>query len=646
MKRLIQTAAAMLLIPLASVSVAGETSALKNAGFESPNALEGWTLVTYGPSAGVALDGDVVHEGRQSLRVSAKEASDVALGQDLALEPARFYRFTGWVKTQGLERLDAKVSGTFQVQRAADRSAIAAGTNHQGNTDWSRVELAFVAPADGRIRIAPFLVGYGKGRGTAWFDAMAIERIDPADAPVIITRDFLRPARINPYQYGQFIEYLCTMVPAMWAEKLFDGSFEGLSAYKVAYLKETDFRERPWYPSGATNRAKFERDRTTKVSGESAYKISSDGETPCTVSIAQDGIAIERGLGCDFACFLKQSGVKGKVSVRLHRDGVVYAVAEFDATGEWTKQRVRLVPAQSDAGATLTIEFRGPGTLWIDNASLMPVDANGGWRADVVEAVKAMRPGIIRFGGSTLDDPNLGEFEWRDTIGDPDHRRPFRAWGGLQPTGPGLEEFVQFCRMVDAEPLICVRFSRRDPKDAARLVQYLNGGPETAMGGLRAKNGHPEPYRVKFWQVGNERRGQDYEARLAAFCRAMKETDPSIELHVIVSDAGGARTRRRVAELCFAAPLRMRQLESRGRRPECGAADDRRPRQRPADHGGDHRVEHDRRRLGPRPRPALEPGKCTGMLTIPQFNPSALRPGPDCLPVEPGQQLLLGLHSD
>ena len=71
MKRLIQTAAAMFLILLASVSLAGETSALKNAGFESQNALEGWMLVTYGPSAGVALDGDVVHEGRQSLRVSA-----------------------------------------------------------------------------------------------------------------------------------------------------------------------------------------------------------------------------------------------------------------------------------------------------------------------------------------------------------------------------------------------------------------------------------------------------------------------------------------------------------------------------------------------------------------------------------------------
>ena len=136
----------------------------------------------------------------------------------------------------------------------------------------------------------------------------------------------------------------------------------------------------------------------------------------------------------------------------------------LEPTGEWTKHRAQLVPSQADTNATLTIEFRGPGTLWLDNASLLPVDAKGGWRADVVEAVKAMRPGIIRFGGSTLDDPNLGEFEWRDTIGDPDHRRPFRAWGGLQPTGPGLEEFVQFCRMVDAEPLICVRVQPPRPE--------------------------------------------------------------------------------------------------------------------------------------------------------------------------------------
>ena len=68
-------------------------------------------------------------------------------------------------------------------------------------------------------------------------------------------------------QYGQFVEYLCDLVPAMWAEKLCDGSFEGLSPYNFVFLKETDFKERPWYPSGEVNRAEVALDTATKVSG-------------------------------------------------------------------------------------------------------------------------------------------------------------------------------------------------------------------------------------------------------------------------------------------------------------------------------------------------------------------------------------------
>ncbi|MFL5341428.1 MAG: alpha-L-arabinofuranosidase C-terminal domain-containing protein, partial [Gemmataceae bacterium] len=154
----------------------------------------------------------------------------------------------------------------------------------------------------------------------------------------------------------------------------------------------------------------------------------------------------------------------------------------------------------------------------------------GGWRPDVVEAVRALKPGVIRFGGSALDDSSLGEFDWRDTLGDPDRRKSFRAWGGLQPTGPGLEEIVQFCRAVGAEPLICVRVSKKDAKDAADQVEYFNGTADTPMGRLRAANGHPEPYRIRYWQVGNERAGADYESRLPAFCRAMKAVDPSVQL--------------------------------------------------------------------------------------------------------------------
>jgi alpha-N-arabinofuranosidase len=189
----------------------------------------------------------------------------------------------------------------------------------------------------------------------------------------------------------------------------------------------------------------------------------------------------------------------------------------------------------------LTVSFRGPGTLWLDNASLMPEDTIGGWRPDVVAAVRALKPGVIRFGGSALEDPSYGDFEWRDTIGDPDRRKPFRAWGGLQPTGPGLEEIVRFCRHVGAEPLICVRFEKRTPRDAADQVQYFNGSADTPMGKLRARNGHPKPYGIKFWQVGNERAGKDYEARLPAFSRAMKKADPTIQLLSSYPSAGVLR---------------------------------------------------------------------------------------------------------
>ncbi len=354
--------------------------------------------------------------------------------------------------------------------------------------------------------------------------------LDAAKAEVRITREPLCGGTISPLQYGQFVEYLCDLVPAMWAEKLCDGSFEGLSPYKFVFLKETDFKERPWYPSGEVNRTEVALDTTTKVSGAASKRIAIEAGAPATAGISQDGIFIERGQACHLTIWLRARGVSGPVRLRLHHEAKVYAGCEFQPGEEWKKFSARLVSSARDVNATLSIEFRGPGTLWLDNASLMPEDTVGGWRPDVVAAVRALKPGIIRFGGSTVDDPGRGNFEWKHTVGDPDHREPFRAWGGLQPTGPGLEEFVQFCRVVGAEPLICVRFNKRAPRDAAEEVEYFNGATDTPMGAWRAKNGHPAPYRVKYWQVGNEIQGADYDARLAGFCQAMKEADPAIRL--------------------------------------------------------------------------------------------------------------------
>jgi len=335
--------------------------------------------------------------------------------------------------------------------------------------------------------------------------------------------------RISPMQYGQFIEYLCDMVPGMWADKLDDGSFEGLTPYAFVFLKETDWRARPWHPTGAVNRAEVVSDDTSPVQGKLSLRISTLGATPCTVGVAQRGIAVRRGLACRFSGHMKAERPT-RVRVAIEDRGHSLGQQVFDVGGGWTRYEALLTPGRTCTDAKLTITYRGPGTVWLDCVSLMPEDAVGGWRRDVVEALRALRPGVVRFGGSVVDYPAYGDYDWRKTIGPVESRVPFRSWGGLQPPGAGLEEIVQLIQAVGAEPLICVRFMDSSPEEAAAQVQYFNGPVTTAMGALRRRNGRTEPYRIRYWQVGNEVGGEDYGARLAAFCRAMKDADPTIHL--------------------------------------------------------------------------------------------------------------------
>ncbi len=133
---------------------------------------------------------------------------------------------------------------------------------------------------------------------------------------------------------------------------------------------------------------------------------------------------------------------------------------------------------------------------------------------------------MIRFGGSTPEG-----FDWQDTIGDPARRVPFTTcWGGLEPGNAGLEEFVQLCHWAGVEPLVCVRFTGKSPRDAAEQVEYFNGPATSPQGNRRAANGHAAPYAIKHWQIGNELGNETCQRGVAEFCRAMKAADPTIKL--------------------------------------------------------------------------------------------------------------------
>jgi len=497
---------------------------------ETAKVIATWEVSVYGAKPEITADVAARRGSQNPVKVMATELSDTALGKEIMLKPNAWYQFSGWVKTEGLLPQTATVYGTLQVQNPGGRGILASGPSHGGNTPWSWVPVIFRAPSDGRVRVCLFFAGFGKATGVAWFDDLKLAEIDPSAALIRVTREKAAVSAIEPSQYGQFIEYLCNLVPSMWAEKLYDGSFEGLSPYQFEFIRETDFQEKPWYPSGEVSRARYELDKTNKVNGDVSKKIVIEPGVPCFAGVSQDGIFVEGGGACEFKCWLKAENLQGPVRVSVHRGRQIYAVCEFVPGREWKRFTAPLRPNDQDDNATLSIEARGPGTLWLDNASLMPSDTVGGWRKDVVEAVRALKPGVIRFGGSAVDVPSMGDFEWKDTIGDPDRRRPFRAWGGLQPTGPGLEEIVQFIRAVGAEPLICVRTVGRTPKDAADQVEYFNGANSTPMGAWRTRNGHPQAYAIKYWQVGNERFGADYEEQLPAFCQAMKAAAPGVQL--------------------------------------------------------------------------------------------------------------------
>jgi alpha-N-arabinofuranosidase len=370
-------------------------------------------------------------------------------------------------------------------------------------------------------------VAAGSGDQTA---PAAAASTAPRNVPLVstltVSNEPLCGATISPYQYGQFIEYLCGLTPSMFAEQVFDGSFEGVPPYRVEFRRDMDRLEKPWYPDGAVHRGDFTLDAIEPFNGKVSQRITQRPGDPCTLGISQEGKHVTGGERLRCSLCLRARGLQSPVQVTVWGRGRTYASATFQPARRWQRFETILKPSGTDSSATLSISFRGPGTLWIDQVSLLPSDNVFGWRRDVAEALKALRPGIIRFGGTTTEG-----FEWTATVGDPAKRVPFTTcWGGLEPGNAGLEEFVQLCRWVDAEPLICLRFTGRTPQQAAEQVQYFNGPATTPMGKLRAGNGHAAPYGVRYWQIGNELGNEAYQKGVAEFAKAMKAVDPGIKI--------------------------------------------------------------------------------------------------------------------
>jgi alpha-L-arabinofuranosidase len=332
---------------------------------------------------------------------------------------------------------------------------------------------------------------------------------------------------IDAKQQGQFIELLCNLIPSITAQQVVSTSFEDAPPCNVAYKKEVDEPHRPWYPDGAVEVAQYSFDSANPFSGTRSQKIVLPA-AHARAGISQDGFYLKQGVTYKLRLHMRSEG-NVPVWASLHGGGRMISgpILLGRAGKEWAAAEAELRSDRTVDNATLTIDFEGPGTVWLDRVYLIGSDAVLGiWRPDVVAALKAIHPGVIRFGGSTTE-----AYEWDRAIGPWDDRLTFTTvWGGWEENFVGLDEFVRLCEFVGAEPLICVRWTGKTPQDAAAEVEYANGSSDARWGALRAKNGHPAPYHVKYWQIGNEVGNPAYNQSVRAFAEAMKTADPSIKL--------------------------------------------------------------------------------------------------------------------
>ncbi|HLV33659.1 MAG TPA: alpha-L-arabinofuranosidase C-terminal domain-containing protein [Spirillospora sp.] len=163
-------------------------------------------------------------------------------------------------------------------------------------------------------------------------------------------------------------------------------------------------------------------------------------------------------------------------------------------------------------------------------------DENG-LRKDVLAALRELNFRSMRYPGGNF----LSGYRWQDGVG-PRDQRPRRrdlAWQSIETNQFGTNEFIEFCRAINTEPMLGVNMGTGTIQDAANLVEYCNAPVGTQYADLRAAHGYAQPHGVKYWCLGNEMDGswqighleaEEYGKKAREAAKMMRWHDSSIEL--------------------------------------------------------------------------------------------------------------------
>ena len=347
---------------------------------------------------------------------------------------------------------------------------------------------------------------------------------------------------ISKYEYGMFIEHIGPLIyRSLWSEMLDDRKFYSPITSKepeAAAEQAPRFRRfalRKWRPVGPDGFVVM--DKEQPFVGEQSPRIELDSSTPH--GIRQAGLGLVKGKR-----YLGHVVLRGTPGARVR----VTLIWGEGASGRETvslsalPSTYRTFPlrftAQADsADGALEITGAGSGNFHIGTVSLMPSDNVEGFRSDTIALLRQLHSGFWRLPGGNF----VADFNWYDSVGERDKRPPVfdYAWNAAQSNDVGMDEFMTLCELIGAEPYITVNAGFGDAHSAAEEVEYMNGSANTRLGAMRGRNGHPDPYHVKFWNVGNEPYGtwelgrtdlKYYLLKHNEFARAMRKVDPSITI--------------------------------------------------------------------------------------------------------------------
>ena|SRR6185437_12294508 len=286
------------------------------------------------------------------------------------------------------------------------------------------------------------------------------------------------------------------------------------------------------------------------------------------VGIANEGywgFPIRPAVTYNGRLYVRKTGTaSGALTVALESlDGsMVYASAEITGISEqwqlyhFTLTTAGIIPRTSDAQFVITTTRTG--SYWFNLVSLFPPTWNNrpnGNRPDLMRLLADMRPAFLRFPGGNYLEGNTfaNRWDWKKTIGPLEQRSGHLSpWRYRSTDGEGLLEFLEWCEDLHMEPILAVfagfvlnkdylesgPFLQPFVNDALDEIEYVTGDSTTKWGARRAKDGHSQPFKLNYIEIGNEDGGDysgNYWARYNQFYDTIKTRYPQLKIISTIS---------------------------------------------------------------------------------------------------------------